>query len=68
MNQPVSRKTTRKGKPFLGVRFVNCGCYGRLYQNDQGTAYVGTCPSCGKRFQARIGEQGTNSRMFVATC
>ncbi|MBT6768165.1 MAG: hypothetical protein HN763_05700 [Opitutales bacterium] len=68
MRSQLSRKTTNKGKRFLGVRFVNCACYGRLYQNDEGTAYVGSCPRCGKCYQARIGEKGTDNRMFMAAC
>lgn len=66
MKAPGYRKAN--SKRFLGVRFVNCACYGRLYLNDDGTVYVGSCPRCGKRYQARIGVQGTESRMFMASC
>ena len=68
MNQRVSQKATNQGKRFLGVRFINCACYGRLYQNDAGNAYVGACPRCGKRYQVRIGATGTSTRMFMASC
>jgi hypothetical protein len=68
MKPPVSFKATQKGKRFLGVRYINCASYGRLYENDEKTAYVGSCPRCGKRYQVRIGEGGTDSRMFLASC
>ena len=64
----VSYRATEKGKPFLGVRYVNCQTYGRLYLNDEKKAYVGCCPRCGKRYQVLIGHKGTNSRMFIASC
>ena len=66
-NQP-SYKSSLKGKKFLGVRFTSCQCYGRLYMNDEGTAYVGRCPRCGTPFHVRIGANGTSSRMFMAQC
>ena len=33
-------------RPFLGIHFVNCGTYGRIYQNKEGSAYIGHCPKC----------------------
>jgi len=63
-----SYKSAIKGKRFLGVRFVNCNCYGRLYLNDEGLAYVGRCPRCGAPFHVHIGENGTDSRLFIAHC
>lgn len=68
ISNPINQRATAKGKPFLGVRYVNCQCYGRLYMNDDKNAYVGCCPRCGKRYHVRIGESGTDSRMFVAAC
>jgi len=63
-----SFKTTQKKKSFLGVRFDTCSCYGRLYINDEGTAYVGRCPRCYAPFAVRIGSHGTSKRLFVAHC
>ena len=40
IRDPINQRTTAKGKPFLGVRYVNCLCYGRLYMNDDKTAYL----------------------------
>jgi len=68
MSLSVSHRTTAKGKPFLGVRYANCQTYGRLYMNDEKSAYVGSCPRCGKRYQVLIGAKGTDSRMFIASC
>ncbi len=67
---PPSRSTaTRKiPKKFLGVRFVNCHCYGRLYINKAGDAYSGNCPKCYTAYRIGIAEGGTNSRMFLAYC
>ena len=25
-----------QGRPFLGIHFVNCGTYGRIYRNREG--------------------------------
>lgn len=68
MSTQPSFRTTNKNKKFLGVRFVSCNCYGRLYINDAGVAYVGRCPKCYTSFAVRVGEGGTSSRMFMANC
>ena len=59
------RQADRK---FLGVHFVSCRVYGRLYLNREGTAYVGRCPRCGAVVRARVGDQGTDQRFFMAVC
>jgi phage FluMu protein Com len=55
-------------RQFLGVYFVKCNVYGRLYKNAEGTAYVGRCPKCGAPYSIRIGSEGTSSRFFNAFC
>jgi phage FluMu protein Com len=55
-------------RQFLGVYFVRCLVYGRLYKNAEGTAYEGNCPRCGAHFHIRIGEGGTADRFFKAYC
>ena len=57
-----------KGRRFLGVQFLNCRAYGRLYLNAEGTAYIGRCPRCGTPVRVPIGEQGTSQRFFTASC
>jgi hypothetical protein len=68
MNEEASEHQEGHGRPFLGVMFVTCGVYGRFYKNPEGTAYVGTCPRCGKYYTIRIGSEGTSNRFFNAFC
>ena len=51
---------------FLGVHFMCCDIYARVYPNREQTAYEGRCPRCGKRVEVRIGEGGTDARFFQA--
>ncbi|KLU03262.1 hypothetical protein RISK_004574 [Rhodopirellula islandica] len=53
-------------RPFLGIQFRCCQTYGRIYRNDQQTAYRGGCPKCGARVEVPIGSGGTNKRFFTA--
>ena len=53
-------------RPFLGIRFECCRTYGRIYRNDEMTAYVGNCPKCRARISVPIGNDGTSSRFFSA--
>lgn len=54
------------GGKFLGVHFMCCDVYARVYPKRQQTAYEGRCPRCGKRVQFRIGNGGTDARFFQA--
>jgi len=57
---------SRVGNRFLGIHFVCCDVYSRVYANREQTAYVGNCPRCAKRVQLKIGSGGTDSRFFKA--
>jgi len=57
-----------EAKPFLGVYFMSCNTYGRLYKNADGTAYEGRCPRCGCACRVPVGEGGTSERFFRAFC
>jgi hypothetical protein len=59
---------SQSSRKFLGVYFVTCGVYGRLYKNAEGTAYVGRCPKCGQPYRIKIGAEGTSARFFKAFC
>lgn len=56
----------RTPKKFLGIMFKCCGVYGRIYENNDKTAYVGRCPRCMRTVKVKIGEGGTNTRFFEA--
>ena len=62
------RSQEPRGRAFLGIHFVNCGIYGRLYKNKEGNAYIGRCPRCMYPLRVRIGPGGTGHRFFKAFC
>ena len=51
---------------FVGVHFVCCDVYSRVYINRDETAYEGNCPKCAKRVRLQIGPGGTDARFFTA--
>ncbi len=55
-----------KAKEFIGIHFRCCNVYGRVYKNKAGTAYVGWCPRCMRKVEAKVGRdgQGTDQRIF----
>jgi hypothetical protein len=65
---PSPQPAASQGRNFLGVQFITCHVYGRLYRNSGGTAYSGRCPRCGAPLHVPIGQGGTNQRFFVAVC
>ena len=53
-------------RPFVGIHFVCCDLYARVYVNREETAYTGNCPRCGRPIRIRIGHGGTSHRFFTA--
>jgi hypothetical protein len=54
------------GRKFVGIHFVCCDVYTRVYVNRDETAYEGTCPKCAKQVRLQIGHGGTAARFFTA--
>ena len=65
-NEKRERRVT--GTPFLGIHYVDCGVYGRIYRNEEGTHYEGVCPKCRRSVKIRIGPSGSATRSFKAFC
>jgi hypothetical protein len=54
------------GRRYVGVHFVCCDTYSRVYINRDQTAYEGHCPKCAKKVRLGIGPGGTDARFFTA--
>ncbi len=55
-------------RPWIGVRFRCAGAYLRVLRNKDATAYLASCPRCGKRIRFRVGPGGTDQRFFEVSC
>ncbi len=65
-SSPQPASTDAAGRRFIGIHFVCCDVYSRIYINRAGTAYSGYCPRCAKRIDLKIGPGGTDQRFFTA--
>jgi hypothetical protein len=54
------------GRPFLGVHFVCCDVYSRIYVNRELTAYQGHCPKWSRPIVVKISAEGSDERFFEA--
>lgn len=66
VGMPPKAASEGASRRFVGVHFVCCDVYTRVYVNRDETAYEGNCPKCAKRVTLRIGPGGTDSRFFTA--
>lgn len=55
-----------KGRPSLGMMFECCHIYRRIFKVDDGSAYQGRCPRCGRVARVLIGPGGSDNRVFRA--
>ncbi len=60
-------RDSSKRRTFVGVHHTCCNAYSRAYINLTRSAFEGTCPSCGRRIQLRVGRGGSKAR-FWKTC
>jgi hypothetical protein len=60
------RSAASGGRPYLGVRFVCCDVYARIYINRDLTAYQGHCPKCSRSLVVKISPDGSDQRFFEA--
>jgi hypothetical protein len=51
-------------RPFLGLHFVCCDVYARVYVNRAGDAYQGNCPRCARSVRFAVGPGGTDARFY----
>jgi hypothetical protein len=65
LDETVGKESQGQGRPFLSVLFACCSVYQRIYRNNEGTAYTGRCPKCGKAVKFLVGAGGTSERQFV---
>lgn len=56
------------GRPWIQVWFACAGVYQRVFRSVDGSRYVARCAKCGKTMNFRVGEGGTNRRLFEVRC
>ncbi len=60
------KKTSLKGRPYMGVMFDCCKVYVRIYQNKEGSHYRGRCPRCLRQITFVVGVSGEKNRFWRA--
>ena len=65
---PSHASAGRTANPWIGVRFTCAGQYLRVYRKPDAPAYVARCPKCAKCVRFRVGQGGSDARMFDVSC
>ena len=65
-SEPDDSSKVRTARPFLGIHFVCCRTYGRIYLQPDGQAYYGHCPRCGRQVRVKTSPDGSPARFFTA--
>ena len=65
-DRPRANVGAADARRFVGVHFICCDVYTRVYVNRDETAYEGNCPKCVKKVRLAIGPGGTDARFFTA--
>lgn len=66
--QPAAGGTGRTPNPWIGVRFTCAGQYVRVFRTPDAPAYLARCPKCAKCVRFRVGQGGSDARMFDVSC
>jgi hypothetical protein len=51
-------------RPYLSVHFACCNIYIRIYRAPDSDAYKGHCPKCNKPVTFKVGQGGSDARIF----
>lgn len=51
-------------RPYVGVLFRCCSCYGRAYLDRQHGYFLAHCPRCATPIRVHLSDQGSTSRFF----
>lgn len=55
-------------RAWIGVRFLCSGAYVRVHRDVRRAEYLARCPKCSKTLKFRVGEGGTDRRIFEVSC
>ncbi|MBI2423951.1 MAG: hypothetical protein HYV27_14055 [Candidatus Hydrogenedentes bacterium] len=54
------------GRRFVGIHFVCCNVYVRVYLNRAGTAFAGHCPRCTRPVRIPVEEWSPDKKFWQA--
>jgi uncharacterized paraquat-inducible protein A len=62
--EPKRSNPRTTDRPFVGVLFRCCGCYGRAYLDQLHGYFQAHCPRCAAPIRVHLSDQGSSSRFF----